>query len=80
MAQVQKVKADENIGVINRIFERDGCIVIPVFLRAIIGLHPKQIGHLVALLKWLEIIPRESESGKPATSEKDPGSNGAGKT
>src|ERR1700691_3535246 len=28
MAQVQKVRADENIGVINRILERDGCIVI----------------------------------------------------
>ena len=28
MAQVQKVRADENIGVINEILERDGCIVI----------------------------------------------------
>ena len=28
MAKVQKVKTDENIGVINEILERDGCIVI----------------------------------------------------
>ena len=34
------------------------------FLRAILGLHPKKIGHLVALLKWLEIIPRDGETGK----------------
>jgi hypothetical protein len=34
------------------------------FLRAILGLHPKKIGHLVALLEWLKIIPFENESGK----------------
>ena len=28
MAQVQKVRADEKISVINQILERDGCIVI----------------------------------------------------
>ncbi len=28
MAKVQKVNADENIGVINEILERDGCIII----------------------------------------------------
>jgi hypothetical protein len=50
------------------------------FLRAILGLRREKIGHLVALLEWLEIIPRENESGKPATPEIDPGSNGAGKT
>ena len=27
------------------------------FLRAIIGLHPEKIGHLVELLQWLKIIP-----------------------
>jgi hypothetical protein len=34
------------------------------FLRAIIGLHPKKIGHLVELLQWLKIVPRENETGK----------------
>jgi hypothetical protein len=33
------------------------------FLRAIIGLHPEKIGHLVELLKWLAIIPRENKTG-----------------
>jgi hypothetical protein len=42
------------------------------FLRAIIGLHPKKIRHLVALLKWLEIIPRETESGKSGAIRKRP--------
>ena len=27
------------------------------FLRAILGLHPEKIRHLVELLKWLKIIP-----------------------
>lgn len=34
------------------------------FLRAIIGLHPKQIRHLVELLQWLKIVPCENEAGK----------------
>ena len=38
------------------------------FLRAIIGLHPKQIGHLVELLEWLKIVPRENGSGKTGDS------------
>ena len=42
------------------------------FLRAIIGLHPKKILHLVALLKWLEIIPRDSETGKTGAIRKRP--------
>ena len=42
------------------------------FLRAIIGLPPKQIGHLVALLKWLEIIPRDEETGKTGDTGKRP--------
>jgi hypothetical protein len=42
------------------------------FLRAIIGLPPKKIGHLVALLKWLEIIPRDSETGKTGFIRKRP--------
>ena len=33
------------------------------FLRAIIGLHPEKIRHLVELLKWLAIIPRENKTG-----------------
>jgi hypothetical protein len=33
------------------------------FLRAIIGLPPKQIGHLVELLQWLKIVPLENETG-----------------
>lgn len=43
------------------------------FLRAIIGLHPKQIGHLVELLQWLKIVPRESETGKADDIRKQPG-------
>ena len=33
------------------------------FLRAILGLHPKKISHLVELLQWLEIIPRDKQGG-----------------
>jgi hypothetical protein len=33
------------------------------FLRAILGLHPEKIKHLVELLKWLTIIPRADETG-----------------
>jgi len=33
------------------------------FLRAILGLHPEKIGHLVKLLEWLGIIPRDSKTG-----------------
>ena len=33
------------------------------FLRAILGLHPKKIGHLVEVLKWLTIIPCENGTG-----------------
>jgi hypothetical protein len=35
------------------------------FLRAILGLHPDKIGHLVKLLEWLTIIPRDNEIAKP---------------
>ncbi len=31
------------------------------FLRAILGLQPDKIGHLVKLLEWLKIIPCRSE-------------------
>jgi hypothetical protein len=34
------------------------------FLRAIIGLHPKQIGHLVELMQWLKIVPCENPKGE----------------
>jgi hypothetical protein len=34
------------------------------FLRAILGLHPGKINHLVELLKWLTIIPRADETGE----------------
>jgi hypothetical protein len=34
------------------------------FLRAILGLHPKKIRHLVELLEWLGIIPGDSETGE----------------
>ena len=30
------------------------------FLRAILGLHPEKIRHLVAFLEWLEIIPADT--------------------
>src|ERR1022692_4195878 len=32
------------------------------FLRAILGLHPKKIRHLVELLEWLGIIPGDTET------------------
>lgn len=48
------------------------------FVRAILWLHPEQVGHLVAMLKWLEIIPPDKESGKPAPSGNDPGSKCGG--
>ena len=34
------------------------------FLRAILGLHPKKIRHLVELLEWLGIIPGVTKTGK----------------
>lgn len=34
------------------------------FLRAIVGLHPEKIGHLVELLEWLTIIPPDREIGQ----------------
>ena len=34
------------------------------FLRAILGLEPKKISHLVELLEWLGIIPRDSNAGQ----------------
>jgi hypothetical protein len=34
---------------------KDGLFYL-YFLRAILGLHPEKIGHLVALLEWLGII------------------------
>jgi hypothetical protein len=34
------------------------------FLRAIVGLHPEKIGHLVELLEWLTIIPPDRETGQ----------------
>jgi hypothetical protein len=43
------------------------------FVRAILWLPQEQVGHLVAMLKWLEIIPPDKESGKPALSGNDPG-------
>jgi hypothetical protein len=42
------------------------------FLRAIVGLHPEKIGHLVELLKWLTIIPPDRESGKTCEIRKRP--------
>jgi hypothetical protein len=43
------------------------------FVRAILWLPPEKIGPLVALMKWLEIIPPDEESGKPALFGNDPG-------
>ena len=42
------------------------------FLRAILGLHPKKIGHLVELLEWLGIIPGDTETGKTGVIRKPP--------
>ena len=43
------------------------------FLRAILGLHPDKIRHLVALLEWLGIIAGDHGAGKTAKMEKRPG-------
>jgi len=40
------------------------------FLRAILGLQSEKIRHLVALLEWLEIIPRERQGDKSGYSRK----------
>jgi len=32
------------------------------FLRAILGLHPRKIRHLVELLEWLKIVPGDHET------------------
>jgi hypothetical protein len=42
------------------------------FLKAILGLHPEKVRHLVGLLEWLEIVPRDNESGKTGDSRKQP--------
>jgi len=42
------------------------------FLRAILGLHSNKIEHLVELLEWLKIIPRDKESGKSGDTRKMP--------
>lgn len=42
------------------------------FLRAIVGLHPEKIGHLVELLEWLTIIPPDRETGKTGDTRKQP--------
>jgi hypothetical protein len=35
------------------------------FLRAILGLHPEKIRHLVELLEWLKIVPCDSTGKVP---------------
>ena len=42
------------------------------FLRAIIGLHPKKIRHLVELLEWLKIVTRENGTGKTGDTGEQP--------
>ena len=42
------------------------------FLRAILGLHPKKIRHLVELLEWLGIIPGDTETSKTGEIRKRP--------
>jgi hypothetical protein len=42
------------------------------FLRAILGLHPDKIGHLVKLLEWLRIIPCDNEAGKTVDTREGP--------
>ena len=42
------------------------------FLRAILGLHPEKIRHLVALLEWLGIVPHDHATGKSGTIRKRP--------
>ena len=42
------------------------------FLRAIIGLHPKKIRHLVELLEWLKIVTRDNETGNTGDTGERP--------
>jgi hypothetical protein len=54
------------------LYESTDALLYLFFLKAILGLHPHKIMHLVALLKWLEIIPGNSEIGKSGDSRKRP--------
>jgi hypothetical protein len=40
------------------------------FLRAVLGLHPEKIGHLVKLMEWLGIIPRDGKTVKAGDTRK----------
>ena len=42
------------------------------FLRAILGLHPEKIKHLVELLEWLGIIHCDIEAGKTGQVREQP--------
>ncbi|MGA7795261.1 MAG: hypothetical protein WCA19_19650 [Candidatus Acidiferrales bacterium] len=42
------------------------------FLRALLGLHPEKVRHLVELLKWLKIIPADTETGRTGDALKKP--------
>jgi hypothetical protein len=42
------------------------------FLRAVLGLQPEKIIHLVELLKWLKIIPGDNETGRTGDALKKP--------
>jgi hypothetical protein len=48
---------------------RDGLFYL-YFLRAILGLHHEKVRHLVALLEWLEIIPRGNRGAETGDSRK----------
>jgi hypothetical protein len=56
---------------------KDGLFYL-YFLKAILGLHHEKIRHLVALLEWLEIIPRKNQELEAATpgSDREPKSTG----
>ena len=43
------------------------------FLRAILGLHPEKIGHLVKVLHWLGIIPGEGHGAAKCEAAKNAG-------
>jgi hypothetical protein len=42
------------------------------FLRAVLGLHPEKIGHLVKLMEWLGIIPRDNKTSKTGGIKRGP--------
>jgi hypothetical protein len=53
-------------------YESKDALFCLFFLRAILGLNPKKVRHLVELLEWLKIVPRDGATSKSGDSRKRP--------